>query len=271
MKLKTSDFLSSLENKKESQQKEAEKQRMHEDGMIAHAGTQDAVYSAIELLAKFIASHEPNVTVKNPTKIPKSMDVPQISNVVKSLAELIVATKDNKPNTTLLEQKLDNVAKELRSLPRDIKFPEIPKPLKEVSVDNQIDYTNKFDELAKVFSSKDFSPAIKVAATKVTVDNTEVANVVNELKDVIISAVSGIEMPSIPSFDTKPVTEAVRALQKTIEDRPVVKPPSTVATTPFNVDANITTTIAGDVITQTDGVKTLTITISGGTITEVWS
>lgn len=39
----------------------------------------------------------------------------------------------------------------------------------------------------------------------------------------------------------------------------------------FNLNSDVTTTIAGDVITQTDGTKTLTITISGGTITEVWS
>lgn len=39
----------------------------------------------------------------------------------------------------------------------------------------------------------------------------------------------------------------------------------------FSSNANITTTIAGDVITQTDGTKTLTITISGDTITEEWS
>lgn len=39
----------------------------------------------------------------------------------------------------------------------------------------------------------------------------------------------------------------------------------------FGAGSDITTTISGDVITQTDGVKTLTITISGGTITEVWT
>ena len=39
----------------------------------------------------------------------------------------------------------------------------------------------------------------------------------------------------------------------------------------FGAGSDITTTISGDVITQTDGVKTLTITISGSTITEVWS
>lgn len=39
----------------------------------------------------------------------------------------------------------------------------------------------------------------------------------------------------------------------------------------FSPFANITTTINGDVITQTDGVKTLTITINGSTITEVWT
>lgn len=44
-----------------------------------------------------------------------------------------------------------------------------------------------------------------------------------------------------------------------------------VSTGGFSSDANITTTIVGDVITQTDGVKTYTITISGGTITEEWS
>jgi len=39
----------------------------------------------------------------------------------------------------------------------------------------------------------------------------------------------------------------------------------------FANNADITTTIAGDTITQTDGTKTLTITISGGIITEVWT
>lgn len=211
---------------------------MHSEGVSAHEGTQDAVYSAVELLARFIASHEPNVTVKNQPKMPTSMDVPQIANVVKSLAELIVATRENKTDNTVLEQKLDNVAKELRSLPRDIKFPDIPKPLDTVSIDNQIDYTAKFDELANAFSSKDFSPEIKVAATKVTVDNSEVAKVVKTIKDDIVSAISGIEMPTYPSFDLKPVVEAVRASTKAIEDRPIVKPPSSVDSIPYtpNID-----------------------------------
>ena len=41
--------------------------------------------------------------------------------------------------------------------------------------------------------------------------------------------------------------------------------------TGFTSNANITTTIAGNIITQTDGIKTLTTTISGSTITEVWT
>jgi 6-pyruvoyl-tetrahydropterin synthase len=39
----------------------------------------------------------------------------------------------------------------------------------------------------------------------------------------------------------------------------------------FNPDSDITTEINGSIITQTDGIKTLTITINGNTITEVWS
>jgi hypothetical protein len=40
----------------------------------------------------------------------------------------------------------------------------------------------------------------------------------------------------------------------------------------FANNANVTTDLSGgSVITQTDGTKTLTITISGSTITEVWS
>lgn len=39
----------------------------------------------------------------------------------------------------------------------------------------------------------------------------------------------------------------------------------------FSPYSDITTVINGDVITQTDGSKTLTITINGGTITEVWT
>ena len=39
----------------------------------------------------------------------------------------------------------------------------------------------------------------------------------------------------------------------------------------FSPEADVTTVIDGDIITQTDGVKTLTTTISGNTITEVWT
>jgi len=39
----------------------------------------------------------------------------------------------------------------------------------------------------------------------------------------------------------------------------------------FANNVNITTNIGTDVITQTDGLKTYTVTISGNTITEVWS
>lgn len=39
----------------------------------------------------------------------------------------------------------------------------------------------------------------------------------------------------------------------------------------FPSDSDVTTVINGNIITQTDGVSTLTITISGNTITEVWS
>lgn len=39
----------------------------------------------------------------------------------------------------------------------------------------------------------------------------------------------------------------------------------------FSPYSDITTVINGDVITQTDGIKTLTITINVGTITEVWT
>lgn len=39
----------------------------------------------------------------------------------------------------------------------------------------------------------------------------------------------------------------------------------------FDPEASITTTINGDVIVQTDGVKTYTVTIDGDTITEGWS
>jgi hypothetical protein len=39
----------------------------------------------------------------------------------------------------------------------------------------------------------------------------------------------------------------------------------------FSPNATITTTIDGDVIIQTDGTKTYTVTIDGNTITEEWS
>jgi hypothetical protein len=39
----------------------------------------------------------------------------------------------------------------------------------------------------------------------------------------------------------------------------------------FSPKANITTEIDGDVITQTDGTNTYTVTIDGDTITEVWT
>lgn len=233
MKVRVDEFTASLQKQKDAKAVSQHIEAKHVQTVQAQDATQKAVIDAAKLLVSFIASHQPEVTVKNPqAPFPESILTPDIDKVVKVLGELLAATKENAPDDTQLAKKLNEVAGLLRSLPSQIKFPEMPEAVEEVTVKNFIDYTAKFDKLAETFSSIKFpTPEVTVAAPKVVVDNSEVAKVVNELKDVIIKAVSGIEMPSYPSFDQKPVIEALRALQKEIHERPIVKPPSVVAVT----------------------------------------
>lgn len=238
MKLRADEFLSSLE--KQNQQKaSAQKQEAQHASLVKGSDeTQTAVVQAAQLIIEFMQNQHQTVSVDNHPEFPESILTPDIDKVVNSLAEVLAATLANKPDSKQLEEKLDEVANQLRELPRNFEFPEMPEAVEAVTVKNQIDYTAKFDEMAEKFSNIELSPVIKVGATKVVVDTTEIAEVVASLKDVILGAISGIEMPQYPSFDQKPVLEALRALQKEIHDRPIVKPPSQVQTTdtPYAVE-----------------------------------
>jgi hypothetical protein len=104
-------------------------------------------------------------------------------------------------------------------------------------------------------------------------DSIEVDNL-GEFADQITKAVNAIKIPETV-VDLNPVIKEVKKVTEAIES---IRFPvsgggsgSSESTLAFPLYANITTTIAGDVITQTDGTKTLTTTINGNEITEVWS
>lgn len=128
------------------------------------------------------------------------------------------------------------------------------------------------------------APVVNVDAPKVTVDNKEISKILKtDLPKAFNEAIKGIVIPEQDDSATTQLLEELSQKLDSIDTGVRLKPqaPTKIAVTNldgtsisngFTENATITTdTSTPNVVVQTDGTKTLTTTISGTTITEVWS
>lgn len=270
MKVKISDVVDQLEAQNKENYTSKKGELDVQSAITAQDATQRAIIEVAKVLVSFIASHEPNVTVKNHPDFPKSILTPDVKQVVDKLAELIKATNEKETDLSVLEIKLRDILEQLKQLPKSFpELPKIPEPVKEVTVLNQPDMSPAFAQLEGAIRAIQLSPVIKAGDTKVTVDTKDISATISKLEKVIVDAVQSIPITeTVIDFTT--LKNAINNVEKAVQG--IVIPMSGGGTTPFQPTTTDYATVNGTTtIIETDGKRTLTTVATAGHITETWS
>jgi hypothetical protein len=136
----------------------------------------------LKVSADKLAKNKFNVEVKNfPTPpevqtIDGEVSLKDTKALLTGLNEIIKVVENTKKNvesqTKQLEKSLKPEKTDFSSLEKAVKAIEIPKPLESVSIDNQIDYNKKLDDIKKEICKLKLDPQIKVEtkASDVVID-----------------------------------------------------------------------------------------------------
>ena len=263
----------------------------HADILDMGIQQQETVVKVVRSLVNFLERHTSKTEVINQLE---SIGTPDALKVVDAVNELHDTLKLHE-NTDLtgITDVMNKVLDQVKLLPKEYKEIEIPDSVK---VSNMPDYSKEMKSLLGAVKAIKFiaeAPQITVEPTPVKIDPTDVSPVTKATKEAT-KAIKAIVIPQPESLKKveKLIAKTNSLLNELLDaspsggggggsswvavdenDTPMPLPlrGGAIQTSVFAPNADITTVIAGDVITQTDGINTLTITISGGTITEVWS
>ena len=205
------------------------------------------------------------VTVKNKTDYTKKLD-----SLIKAVESIKI------PEVKIPETKIPDNSKELKSLEtavKNIKFPELKVEQKNIDLSVLVTELKSLKNSIKLPDSPDYKKIENIASSVPT-------QLKKDLSETLLSVENSVKQINIPETDLSAVIDATQKTTKAIQD--LKFPVATFnsqgiidavnSTYAFAPDANIETTISGNVITQTDGTKTYTFTqISPTNFTEEWS
>lgn len=268
-------------------------EQRHADNQLANVQLQETVVKSFASLVGYLDSKVSKTEVINQLREIGTPDALKVVASVENLHETI----RNKPEVDLSEivALLKDSLEQVKLIPKEqVELPDSP---------DIPDYTDSFKRLEDTISSVKSAieaqkttveaPVVNVPETVVNIPETDLKPLERGLEKVEKS-VKALVFPTTDTSKLEKEQVKQTKLLKEIRDKPVgggggggsswpavndagvaqplhVDDTGALQTTPFASDANITTEIAGGVITQTDGVRTLTITIDGNTITEVWT
>lgn len=218
----------------------------------------------------------------------KSISTPDVDKVVTALSKLDADVLANKLDLKPLEAILNGVKREVSLIPKSHATFEQKDSVKVTNLDEV-----KFDtsDLEKAIKGLKLDPKIDVKAPIVNVDKPDLKPLQDVMLD-LLKAVQKIELPKqeFPKTDLskveKKLDESNKHLKAITEKRfggggggggngtPYIGQDGKASyiVKGFDPGANITTDLSTPgIIIETDGVRTLTTTITSSSITEVWS
>lgn len=262
---------------------------------LAHLDMQETVVKSFAMLLDYLEGNVAKTVVVNQIKdFTTRQDAEKYIQSIDSLHETLKTHKNT--DITPLTEVMNRVLAEVKAIPKEKVELEIPEH-------EEIDYTDKLDALAKALDevnatikAQDLNveaPVVNVDAPTVQVEAPDLKPLSKNLEKAFKTAISGIKYPELPKFDVSEVVKQQKKTNKLLEDLPtggggggsswtavnesgVAQPLKVIdgalQTSPFAPNADITTDISTpNVIIETDGVRTLTTTITGTEITEIWS
>lgn len=263
---------------------------------LAHLDMQETVVKSFAMLLDYLEGNVAKTVVVNQIKdFTTRQDAEKYIQSIDSLHETLKTHKNT--DITPLTEVMNRVLAEVKAIPKEKVELEIPEH-------EEIDYSDKFDALAKALDevnaaikAQDLNveaPVVNVEAPTVQVDAPDLKPISKDLEKAFKTAISGIKYPELPKFDVSEVVKQQKKTNKLLEDLPTggggggsswpavnadgnaaplsVDATGAVKTSPFAPNANITTDLStpGTII-ETDGTRTLTTVITSTEITETWS
>jgi hypothetical protein len=180
-------------------------EKRHQELLISSAQVQDTVLSAVTSLIKYLEGHTTKTEVVNQLR---SINTPDVFNVVKAIEILDGTVKEGKPDFTPLIEVMGRVESQLQELPRE--FPTYEQR-DSVSVDN---LKGIEDNLLSVKNAVD-GLELHVDAPVVNVDKPDLKPIKESLTKVV-DAVKSIKFPEIPVTDVTGVEKELKNLGKTL-------------------------------------------------------
>ena len=264
---------------------QAKSDKQHADRIAQIGAFEDSMVKAFTALIQFMDGKTTKTEVVNQLK---SISTPDVDKVVTAISKLDADVLANKLDLKPLEAILNGVKREVSLIPKSHATFEQKDSVKVTNLDEV-----KFDtsDLEKAIKGLKLDPKIDVKAPIVNDDNPDL----KPLKDVmldLLKAVQKIELPKqeFPKTDLskveKKLDESNKHLKAITEKRfggggggggngtPYIGQDGKASyiVKGFDPGANITTDLSTPgIIIETDGVRTLTTTITSSSITEVWS
>lgn len=203
-------FLKELDKRSSQTKTQTEKQREQDLATARAQAVVNTIGDATKALIAFQKSHQPKVSVTN-QKLPTSIKTPDVQLVVKALENLKQPILENKVDHTPVIEALQKLNDSIAKLPTA--FPELPKPVEEVTVKNQPDYTSEFETLNKTLAKIDVKPVVNIPEEKPD-DYTPITEALTN----VIQAVKAIKIPEVPTTDLTPLITATESVQNSINN-----------------------------------------------------
>ena len=264
---------------------QAKSDKQHADRIAQIGAFEDSMVKAFTALIQFMDGKTTKTEVVNQLK---SISTPDVDKVVTAISKLDADVLANKLDLKPLEAILDGVKREGSLIPKSHATCEQKDSVKVTNLDEV-----KFDtsDLEKAIKGLKLDPKIDVKAPIVNVDKPDLKPLQDVMLD-LLKAVQKIELPKqeFPKTDLskveKKLDESNKHLKAITEKRfggggggggngtPYIGQDGKASyiVKGFDPGANITTDLSTPgIIIETDGVRTLTTTITSSSITEVWS
>lgn len=267
----------------------------HQELILSNYNTQETILESFRLLLNYLDSHVSKTEVVNQLQEIGTPDAYVVAEAVNRLHETLKTHEntDLSEVTALMSQLLEEAR-------------QIPKELLELKEREEKDYSDQLKSLESAINAVEKvvkaqkliaeAPIVNVPQPQVNVDAPNLSPLQEGLKE-IVNSVKGIIIPEYKT-DNAEVEKLIKksnTLLEKILDKPVGKGGGGGRATPyetadgvpafvtlnsdgsvpsggFDPSADLTTDISTPgVIIETDGIRTLTTTITDTEITEVWS
>lgn len=220
MKVKFDDLVSDLENQNQQRQEQEQSKKQASKKRLSQKHDAMAIVEAVYELIRTVSSHEPKVEVKNhpdPITSVKTPDLaPQVERVLDKLDSIGLELNASKYDDVNVVEVMGRVVDALGKLPKEFKFPEIPKPVDVVTVKNQApDYTEKFEDVVRAVGEIEVKPEVKVTVPKIDAPKVEITQDSRDFAQALTKLETAVK--SIKPTDTIPLEKQLQKIKELLQ------------------------------------------------------